>query len=167
MTRIRRWAVPGTALLALCCSLAACTSSDPDPSPASALPSARAGLGGPSPSVSEVADEVVFRMPSKNIFCAMHPSRARCDIIHKTWKPPAKPATCELDWGNGLYIASGQAAITCTGDSLIGAATTTLDYGRAYRSGDVLCESEPAGVTCRDEKTGRGFTLSSARYGLF
>jgi hypothetical protein len=162
MTGIRWWA-----LLALGGALAGCTSSDPAPSPTSVPPSARAGLGGPSPSVSEVADEVVFRMPSKNIFCAMHPSTARCDIIHKTWTPPAKPATCELDWGNGLYISSGQAAVTCTGDSLIGAATTTLDYGRAYRSGDVLCESQSAGVTCQDEKTGRGFTLAAARYSIF
>jgi hypothetical protein len=164
MARTRR-----LSLLVLCCALAGCTSGEGGGEGATTAPSARVGFGGPAsaaPVVSEV-DEVIFRTPSKNIFCALHPSGVRCDILRKTWKPPAKPADCELDWGNGLYLSSGRTGITCTGDSLVGAATETLEYGRGYRSGDVRCDSESSGLTCKDEKSGRGFTLASARYSLF
>jgi hypothetical protein len=157
------------ALLALVCALAGCTSSQPKGNGSSEPPSARAGFGGPSSAtlvVSEV-DEVVFRTPSKNIFCALRPSAVRCEILQKKWQPPAKPATCDFDWGGGLFIESGKVDFLCVSDSVFSEAKTTLDYGRGYRSGDVLCDSESAGLTCRDEKTGRGFTLASARYSVF
>lgn len=176
MSLIRRVAV-----LALCGALAGCgffgggdvaTSPSLSPSPSwspSWSPSARAGFGGPAGAVPAVADidDVIFQTPSRNIFCHLGRSGARCDIIRRSWKPPAKPADCELDWGNGMYLSSGKAGITCTGDSLIAAATTTLEYGQAYRSGDVLCRSDATGLTCKDETTGRGFTLAVARYSLF
>jgi hypothetical protein len=109
----------------------------------------------------------MFRTPSKNIFCSLTESAVRCDIVKKTWIPPTKPADCELDWGNGMYISSGKAGMTCAGDTLIGSSQQALEYGNAYRSGTVLCESESTGLTCRDEKTGRGFTLAAARYSIF
>jgi hypothetical protein len=148
---------------ALCLALAGCTSSrGGDQSPP---PSARAGFGGPS-SVTEV-DELRFHTPSKNIYCSLTRSAVRCDIAHRSWQPPAKPADCKLDWGNGAFIDAGKAGITCTGDTLIGAATENLPYGRGLRSGSVLCTSESAGLTCKDEKSGRGFTLAVARYRVF
>ena len=168
MVRIFKLVLP-----ALCLALAGCTSSGGGAASPTAPPpsAAHEGFGGPAVSpaaASPVAvGEVIFRTPSKNIFCALSRSEVRCDIIRKTWKPPAKPADCDLDWGNGLYISSGRSGVTCAGDTLIGAATETLAYGRGYRSGDVVCDSESVGLTCRDEKTGRGFTLASARYSLF
>src|SRR5690348_3754969 len=107
--------IPLVALLSL--AVAACTSS---PSSPSALPSAHAGFGGPTVAVvvTEV-DQVFFQTPSKNIICDLHPSAVRCDIIHRSWSPPSKPSSCELDWGNGMYISAGEAGFTCTGDSLI------------------------------------------------
>ena len=136
--------------------------------------SARSGLGGrvagvaatPSVQVSEVG-EATFRTPSKNIFCALTDSAVRCDIVHKSWTPPPKPSDCELDWGFGLDIDGGAAGVTCAGDTVIGSAEDTLGYGKAYRSGSVRCDSESSGLTCRDERTGRGFTLAAARYDIF
>ncbi|GIE93625.1 DUF6636 domain-containing protein [Paractinoplanes rishiriensis] len=145
--------------------LAGCTTPAASEPPAGAAPSARAGFGGPDP--AESVDEVVFRTPSKNIACALSPSAVRCDILRKDWQPPSKPADCELDWGNGAHIRAGEAALTCSGDTVLGEATTTLEYGKAYRSGTVRCDSESSGLTCKDEKTGRGFTLAVARYSLF
>jgi hypothetical protein len=113
-------------------------------------------------------DDVTFQTPSKNIVCSLRRSAARCDIIRRSWKPPAKPVDCELDWGFGMYLSSGKADLTCTGDSLIGAGvTTTLQYGRAYRSGDLRCQPEATGLTCEDETNGHGFMLAVARYRLF
>lgn len=160
--------IRGFACLVAVAALFACDGGG-DPSAHSSTASARAGFGGPpaaSPVVSEVG-EIFFQTPSKNIFCSLADSKVRCDIVHKSWTPPPKPSGCELDWGNGMYIEAGKAGVTCTGDTLIGSAKGTLEYGRAYRSGSVLCDSESMGLTCRDEQTGRGFTLAVARYSIF
>jgi len=130
-------------------------------------PSAHAGLGAPpSPSVTEV-DEAIFRTPSRNIACALTSKSVRCDILRKDWQPPPKPAACTLDWGFGTFIENGRANFICAGDSVLGAATTTLAYGNALRSGDLLCDSESVALRCVDEKTGHGFTLAVAQYSLF
>ncbi len=156
------------AALLLLGAVAGCTASGAGRGSASSpLPSAHAGLGAPpSPTVTEV-DEAIFRTPSKNIACALTSKSVRCDIIRKDWQPPPKPADCELDWGFGLFIQNGRANIICAGDSVIGAATRTLAYGNALRSGDLLCDSESVALRCIDEKTGHGFTLAVAQYGLF
>jgi len=158
------------ATLALCAAVSAallgCSGSGDDPA---TTPSAHAGFGGApvaAPVASEV-DEAMFHTPSKNIFCSLTHSAVRCDIGQDKWKLPTKPADCELDWGNGIYLQSGKVGFTCTGDTLLGSATRTLEYGTALRSGDVVCNSESTGLTCKDEKTGRGFTMSVARYSFF
>ncbi|GIM89522.1 DUF6636 domain-containing protein [Paractinoplanes toevensis] len=153
------------AALTLCAALSGC---DPGGGAASPTPSAHAGFGGPTAAAATTdVDEAMFRTPSKNIFCALTRSAVRCDIAQNKWNVPSKPADCELDWGNGAYIEAGKAAFTCTGDTLLGSATETLEYGRSLRSGDVLCTSESSGLTCKDEKSGRGFTMSVARYSFF
>lgn len=155
------------ALSAALIGLAGCDPSGHTPSP---TPSAHAGFGGPAtpaaPTPREV-NEAMFRTPSKNIFCALTPSTVRCDIAQKTWELPTKPANCEFDWGNGLYLDQGAAGLTCTGDTLLNSSKETLGYGSALRSGTVTCTSESTGLTCRDEKTTHGFTMSAARFSLF
>ena len=160
--------VPALLLIALCAGLAGCGLSDGGGTP-EPTPSAHAGFGGPAtpaPVVSSVT-EAFFRTPSRNIVCGLSPDTVRCDIIRKTWTPPPKPATCEFDWANGLYIDAGETGITCAGDTVIGEAGQTLEYGNGLRSGTVMCDSESIGITCTDEKTGHGFKLASAAYELF
>ncbi|WP_205650082.1 DUF6636 domain-containing protein [Actinoplanes solisilvae] len=162
--------IRGLLALALLGVLTACTQTDaPTPTPSTASPSAKSGFGGPAPAPGPArkVDEATFRTPSQNIACALTKSAVRCDIGRKTWEPPAKPADCELDWGNGLAINGGEAAVVCAGDTVLGAADSTLEYGEALRSGTVRCDSENNGMTCKDEKTGHGFTLASSRYTLF
>src|SRR5262245_21274534 len=68
-----------------------------------------------------------FQSPSKNIGCAAVDEdvvQVRCDIRNHAWKSPAKPANCELDYGDGLVIeAGGTAEFVCAGD-------TTLNNGQ-------------------------------------
>jgi hypothetical protein len=180
MAIIRGFALLAVGLLLTACSLAGGGHG------ASATASARAGFGGPSPaasvpvwpsvssspsassalSVSDVS-EAEFRTPSGNIFCSLTESAVRCDIVKKSWTPPAKPADCDLDFGNGLFIDRGRAGVTCAGDTLIGVTQLPLAYGESLRAGSVLCTSANSGLTCRDETTGRGFTLATSRYSLF
>lgn len=162
--------IRGLLALALLGALTACTQTDaPTPAPTSAPASAKAGFGGPglpARPATEV-DEAMFRTPSQNIACALTRSEVRCDIVRKTWQPPAEPADCELDWGNGIAISDGEATITCTGDTLLGTSESTLEYGEALRAGTVRCDSQSTSLSCKDEKTGHGFTLASSRYSLF
>lgn len=143
--------------------LAACSS----PSEVSSQPSAESGLGDrASPSVTRVVESIQFSMPSKNIGCYLDGRSARCDIVAKTWKPPAKPSDCTLDWGSGVSVGAADAAIVCAGDTVLGAAEI-LEYGRAVRAGDLVCESASAGVRCFNDRTDHGFSLSRQGYTLF
>jgi len=143
--------------------LAACSA----PSKDDPQPSAAAGLGDrASPSVTRDVETLQFSMPSKNIGCYLDKGAARCDIVAKTWKPPAKPADCQLDWGNGMSVGPADASIVCAGDTVLGA-KEILEYGQAVRAGDLVCESASAGVRCFNEPTGHGFTLSRQSYTLF
>ncbi|MEU4241611.1 DUF6636 domain-containing protein [Actinoplanes sp. NPDC026619] len=167
MASIRLLAL-GAALstLAALGALSGCDSSGgTTPSPTQ---SAHAGFGGPAtpPAVTDVK-EAFFRTPSKNIVCALTPSEVRCDIAQNKWNLPTKPADCDFDWGNGVYLGPEKPTFTCASDSLLGSATQTLEYGTALRSGNVLCNSESTGLTCKNEKTTRGFTMSIARYSFF
>ena len=109
-----------------------------------------------------------FLTPSKNIGCDLRAATVRCDIGHKSWTPPPKPADCRLDWGNGVYLDKTKVAnFTCAGDTLLGAPAVVLAYGSAVRAGDFLCDSEVAALHCENEKTGHGFTLSVQDYNLF
>ncbi|HET6482926.1 MAG TPA: DUF6636 domain-containing protein [Actinoplanes sp.] len=109
----------------------------------------------------------MFRTPSQNIACALTRSHVRCDIVRKSWEPPARPADCELDWGNGLAISDGETTFTCTGDTLIGTSETTLAYGEGLQAGTIRCDSTSFELTCRDSRTGHGFSLSASRQSVF
>ncbi|MBM2617616.1 hypothetical protein JIG36_18845 [Actinoplanes sp. LDG1-06] len=163
--------IRGILVLALLGVLSGCSLLDAGatPTPTTAPPSAKAGFGGPDPTpvAAAVVDEAMFRTPSENIYCALTESEVRCDIVRKTWSAPVKPADCELDWGNGLVVTGGKVVFTCAGDTLLGSAESTLKYGEALRAGTVRCDSESVGLTCKDEKTGHGFTLASAQYEIF
>jgi hypothetical protein len=150
-------------VLAVLLMLAACSS----PSDVTTQPSAATGLGDrASPSATRVVESIQFSMPSKNIGCYLDKASARCDIVAKTWKPPAKPSDCRQDWGSGVSVGSADAAIVCAGDTVLGA-KEILEYGKAVRAGDLVCESASAGVRCFNEPTGHGFTLSRQSYVLF
>jgi hypothetical protein len=155
-------------------ALAACSSPDRAvQTPGRPTASANAGFGDravPSASVADVVEvsEAFFRTPSRNIVCVLTKDNARCDIGKKSWRPTPKPADCGLDWGFGLYVGkTGGAGFTCTGDSLLASSKQTLEYGHALRAGDLVCDSESVAVSCSNETSGHGFTLSVQQYSFF
>jgi hypothetical protein len=161
-------------------ALAGCSlSSSPSGTPAAGAssspvttPSARTGLGAasspvaPSPVVTVVKD-ANFQSPSKNITCVLTTSAVRCDIIRKTWTAPTRPASCQLDWGNGMYLNEGEAGFVCAGDTVVGTATMVLPYGTSLQAGNVRCDSGNAALRCMDNSSQHGFTLAVADYNLF
>jgi hypothetical protein len=111
-------------------------------------------------------DQVQFSSPSGNIGCTLSSAGARCDIGERSWKPPPKPQSCSADWGQGLTVAGEAPAFVCAGDSVLGS-STELAYGKTLQRGDYSCLSEKDGMTCKNTKTGRGFTVARASYEVF
>src|SRR4029077_334090 len=101
-----------------------------------------------------------FKSPSSNIGCEVDASNTRCDIREHTWASPPKPASCDLDWGNGIQISGGATPqFVCAGDTALDPAAGVLAYGQRTRQGSIVCQSDQAGVTCTNEANGHGFFL--------
>jgi hypothetical protein len=132
----------------------------------SAAPSSPAPTG-PTRTVAD-GDLLMFVTPSKNISCAVSSSGVRCDIAQHDWTIPARPATCEYDYGQGVHLETGPADYVCAGDTVMGSPdAVTLAYGGTVVAGDLTCTSTKAGVTCRNTATGRGFALSRQAFAPF
>jgi uncharacterized protein DUF6636 len=107
-----------------------------------------------------------FQTPSQNIGCYLDSSQVRCDIRERSWSPPPKPASCELDWGQGIAVGDGDAEFVCAGDTALGG-KATLGYGQSAQRGPFLCESAQDGLTCTNTASGHGFFLSKESYRSF
>jgi hypothetical protein len=112
----------------------------------------------------------MFLSPTRNIGCGITSGNAACDIREKTWSPPSKPASCEFEWGNGLYLtttASPATGFACSGDSVINDDAAVLPYGQRTTLGSITCESREDGVRCVDAVSRHGFLIGKASYDLF
>ena len=124
-------------------------------------------LIGPAPADREVPEVTGFVSPSGNVSCMIDPDSARCDTIDRDWTPPPRPADCEFDYGQGISLAPGeQAQFVCAGDTAFGA-DEVLPYGESITAGVLRCESAQSWTTCRDVRTGHGFSISREAYRLF
>jgi hypothetical protein len=108
-----------------------------------------------------------FITPSKNIGCAVAMTDARCDIGDRSWTTPPKPASCMLDYGNGMDVNANGAVVSCEGDTVLNRTQDVLQYGYGIRNGQMQCISQSTGVTCEDVATGHGFTLAKEAYTVF
>ena len=111
-----------------------------------------------------------FRSPSGNIGCMLSAGQARCDIEHRTWTPPARPASCpaEVDFGQGLEMATvGNPRFVCAGDTARDPSSAVLPYGTSTIAGSFDCLSATNGMTCTRPSDGHGFFLSIQTYRLF
>jgi hypothetical protein len=107
-----------------------------------------------------------FQLPSGNIGCYIDANGVRCDIRERIWQPPAKPASCDVDYGQGIELRDGRAAFVCAGDTTLGGGVT-LAYGTSIERGSFRCDSSAGGVECKDSRSGHGFHLSRASYRIF
>jgi uncharacterized protein DUF6636 len=113
---------------------------------------------------------VGFRMPSRNIACALEPAVGaapavlRCDILSGLRPEPRR--ACELDW-TGLSLGrTGRARPTCAGDTVDDRRMPILRYGRTWRRGGFACTSRRTGLTCRN-RARHGFVLARERWRTF
>ncbi len=116
---------------------------------------------------AEPGDLQTFISPSGNVGCILDADYARCDIVDREWSPPPRPADCEFDYGQGIGLAPGErAAFVCAGDTTLGG-EQILAYGSVLTRGQLSCDSSENGITCRDVRTGHGFTIAREVYQLF
>ena len=108
-----------------------------------------------------------FQSPSGNIGCAITKAGVRCDIRERSWEPPPKPPSCEVDYGQGVTLGRrGPARFVCAGDTTLGVGPE-LAYGMAIRRGRFLCRSLVRGVRCLNRRNRHGFFISRARVNRF
>ena len=101
-----------------------------------------------------------FQSPSGNIGCFINKRAVRCDIAQKDWPTPPKPKSCQVDYGDGLQLASAS-----VGRSSAPATPTlhqgpVLDYGQKIRRGRFRCKSRTAACVASTVATA---TASSSR----
>lgn len=96
-----------------------------------------------------------FKMPSRNIECAMYSAVLRCDI--RSGLNPEPKRKCELDW-TGLYLGN-KAGPECAGDTVHKNGSPVLDYGSKWKRQGIVCRSRTSGLRCHNRK-GHGFFLS-------
>ena len=108
-----------------------------------------------------------FRSPSGNIGCAMTSQGVRCDIRERSWRPPPKPRSCDVDYGQGLAVdRTGRGRFVCAGDTTLGVGRTVA-YGTLVRRGRFACRVRTTGVRCLNTRNRHGFALSRQGYRRF
>ena len=108
-----------------------------------------------------------FLSPSRNIGCLITQSNVRCDIDEKSYREPARPSSCQLDYGKAVAVGlAGEAEYACVSDSVLGAGSV-LDYNTSTVVGDFGCTSRETGMTCYNLRTRHGFLISREIVDLF
>jgi hypothetical protein len=122
----------------------------------------------PTTTDHEMISELIgFTAPSGNVGCSIASTMVRCDISERDWSPPARPADCDGDYGQGIsLLPGGQATFVCAGDTVLGEGAP-LAYGKSLSAGALVCTSAESGITCRDTETGHGFSIAREAYRLF
>jgi hypothetical protein len=111
-----------------------------------------------------------FLTPSGNIGCMIAGGVDRCDIEHRSWKPPARPSSCPdvVDFGQGLQIgSSGPAQFVCAGDTAREPGAAKLAYGSSAEKEGFTCSSRRDGLSCKRSADGHGFFISIQSYRVY
>ncbi|MFL5870368.1 MAG: DUF6636 domain-containing protein [Solirubrobacterales bacterium] len=111
----------------------------------------------------------LFQSPSHNIGCVMAAKYVRCDIRHHKWPTPPKPPTCDVDYGQGVAIDTGNhpANYVCAGDTVLDPQANVLAYGNRIANHRFRCASKTTGMRCVNRDTKHGFFLSVDEVRLF
>ena len=119
-----------------------------------------------APTGERTGTATTFASPSGNITCTLDETGARCGIAGLA-NDPAPVDGCDGSVGY-VYLVTpdGLPQVPCVaqGDKpkKAGDSVNVLGYGQSATQFGYTCVSEKAGVTCKDDATGRGFSRARA-----
>jgi hypothetical protein len=152
-----------------------------------------AGPTGPNRTVVRyvLTTDAAFVTPSRRIVCRIDGDGAICELTEPTFTPPPRPADCDLEWGPRIGVNRTSLGFYCHGDTMAqvaegstwgglydprfpaqgvaasGRQGSVLGYGSTISTSRYTCSVAPAGVTCTERPTGRGFTVATGSYQVF
>lgn len=151
------------------------TTQPPSPTEATSGSSSNAS-GSQSPSVSQVLrmthqGTTYFETPSGNITCFLlwygRYRRVECGVREKEFADPPRPADCGFDWVPQFTLGEDSSYGACRSDANGNPTNTVLRYGGTALNGPLTCKSETTGLSCANNDTDHGFTISRATYRIF
>lgn len=164
--------------------------SSPVASPTTTSPGARVGPKIRPIDVRTAPDVAAFITPSAQIVCLLNAYGVRCDYFaeDKMWRAP-EPANCDDDYGSSIHLDRA-ASTACVGDSIVATAAVGSGYDGWRKPtdpqvrwdgytlvalpdaaeivvGTFRCDSATAAVTCINDETGHGFSMSRESLTIF
>jgi hypothetical protein len=118
---------------------------------------------------SASASLVGFQTEDHKVGCYLNGKGARCDVKNPKWEAPPKPATCELDWGQGVAVdRRGSADYVCAGDTTLDPSHQVLFAGDKVKRGRFKCKARDAQtIKCVNTRNGHGFIVSRDAVDVF
>lgn len=123
-----------------------------------------------TPAPPEVLAE--FASPSGNIVCAITSADVTCSIAQLN-QQPAPVEGCEGTVGYRVTLSAetGEVSLPCVpADAQPKPAepsTQKLEYTQSVTQGQFTCTSADTGMSCKDDTTGKGFSIAKAGIGTF
>jgi len=138
-------------------------------SPKGSATTARGSDQLPPPISGPVVHEDTVKSPTGNIVCSLVPegTAADCAVLHQDYRPPPRPADCDLDWAPWFGVGTTATFGECRGDTFDFSLAQPLDYGSTSTVGQVACQSRPDGMVCWNTGTRHGFRAARHDYEIF
>lgn len=111
-----------------------------------------------------------FETPSGNITCFLlwYDSRSvECVVQQKDFADPPRPADCDYDWAPQFSLSDEPSYGECRSDVSGVPTGTVLQHGGTALNGPITCKSMTTGLSCANNNTAHGFTISRDAYQIF
>jgi hypothetical protein len=118
---------------------------------------------------SATAALVGFQSEDHKVGCYLSGKGARCDVKGPKWEAPPQPATCDLDWGQGVAVdRRGPADYVCAGDTTLDQGHQVLFSGDKVKRGRFKCKARDAStIKCVNTRNKHGFAVSRESVDVF
>ena len=116
-----------------------------------------------SPAPDDAIELSAIRSPTGNITCSLDGDTVGCSVQEHKYGQDLEGCA---DGPFSISVAGEDATPDCS-QTWGGSGTQTLEYGSSAKNGDVACTSRSDGMTCWNQNTGKGFTVSRSGYDTF
>jgi hypothetical protein len=115
-----------------------------------------------SPAPEDATTATAVTSPSGNIRCSLGENSVGCTLKENSFGDSQQ--TCSGSFS--IKVSDGNPALAC-GTNYGGGSPTELGYKKVAVRGEMACSSASTGMTCWNQRTGHGFTVSREEYQSF